>query len=1010
MTTDKYIQSAIDAELDNISSSTGGRNNALNSAAFALGSLCAANWNDYTRQQAEDNLMQAALDVELQESEARATIKSGLDDGEQEPRKKPEALNQHHNKKQFFKTPADAVGAWSTLPAADSDHAYLQRKNIQPYIARQNGDELIIPLQTDFAGTVTSVQRILPTRNKSGTDKLFIKGTQKKGAFCLIGEVEEDKPLLFCEGYATGASIHEATGLPVVVCFDSGNLPRVAQKLRNETNQCPFIYCVDADEAGKNAARKAVKKSGGLDCIPDFSGINSKGNDFNDLHNVAGLNTVKKQISEMVDRVESGLLNAGFTGQSDDDKPQFKLENGKLYRLHSKKDELGVKSDYICIGSAIQVKAATVDMRGGNHGRLLVFYDRQYERQFVMPMEMLASETSKLAGALLNRGYWCVAPHQKFIRDGIAEYVNSVRPPETLTTTESTGWHDHTFVFTGGEVIGNDNKVIFTGADTDIYAAQGTLTQWQQAVAELCTGNSRLLFSTSLAFAGVLMPLTGDEGAGTNIYGDTSTGKTTTQRAAASVWGSPEPGGFISKWNATATGLEIQAVQRNHTLFCIDELGEVDPKIAGRLIYQLASGVQKGRGRAGDTGIGLANLKTWKMPFISSAEKTLAQHIEEAGQRLYGGQAVRCVDIPADAGAGLGVFEDVHGTPGNTKAAGAAFSERIKDATHKFYGTAGRAFVQALLKMGIAKTLDFVTSKRTEFMLCLPSDAGSVPRRAAKLFSLSAAAGELAIQLNILPWQPGTAMEAAKRCFNDWLAENGTGNPEEQAALAQVAYFIETNQENFRRWNEKDASSGGRNISHQVGYLSEDENEYYIMPEIFKKDTCKGYRPEFVLKQLDKRGILVYSPKRRQLQIRLPNAKKPSKVYAIKTDFTENVLDTLDTLDTTIHKANNNGASSCNHPVATSYPTGDSVTTESQSCSGQNHPEKKSVSTVTTAGNSVSTENSNENNVVPTVSSVTTIKTGLPKKTYQKPYVGSPSTALVMDEDFYSDNGGGAIS
>jgi hypothetical protein len=71
---------------------------------------------------------------------------------------------------------------------------------------------------------------------------------------------------------------------------------------------------------------------------------------------------------------------------------------------------------------------------------------------------MLAGETSKLIGILLGMGYWCVAPHNKFIKDSIAEYINGVSPAETLTTTDSTGWHGKTFVLTGGEVIGDGSN------------------------------------------------------------------------------------------------------------------------------------------------------------------------------------------------------------------------------------------------------------------------------------------------------------------------------------------------------------------------------------------------------------------------------------------------------------------------------------------------------------------------------------------------------------------------
>jgi putative DNA primase/helicase len=797
--------------------------------------------------------------------------------------------------KAYWKTPQDAISAWPQLTPAVS-HPYLKRKGIQAHGARINGDELVIPVCSDLAGTVVSVQKILPAK-KGGKDKFFIKGTEKKGNFFLIGgdlidletgaewceipAVFEGGPalparvLLFCEGFATGATLHESTGLPVVVCFDADNVPPVAKKLRTELTDAIFIYCTDADIKGREAAKKAVKAAIGMGCIPEFE-PGQEGTDFNDLAIASGADAVKKRVDAALQEARTWMESTGKPGAGGEgEKPQFKIEGGKLYKLRTIKNALGKEEEKpSCVGGAIEVKAGTVDARGGNHGRLLEFrvgYDKT--RTWVMPMELLAGESSKILGVLLSRGYWCAAPHQKFARDAVAEYINSIRPEETLTTTEQTGWHGRVFVLTGGEIIGQGDKVIFTGADTDIYQARGNLADWRRELAALAVGNSRLEFALSLAFAGPLMPLTGDDGAGCNFYGTTSTGKSTTQIVAASVWGSPEPGGFISKWNATSTGLEIQAVQRNHTLFCIDELGEVDPKIAGRLIYQLASGVQKGRGKADAGGVGFADPKTWRMPFISSAEKTLQQHVEDAGQRLYGGQAVRCVDIPADAGAGFGVFEHLHGQlekcGGQADAAGAAFADLLKEQAKAHHGTAGRAFVAALLKMGTEAARGFIAEQRSAWAKAnMPADAGGVARRAAKLFSLAAAAGELATALGVLPWAAGAASQAAARCFRDWLAENGAGNPEERAALAQIRHFIESRWNDFRGWDEAETGPDARNIPRQVGYVSADSEVVYIMPSIFEKDACKGYRPDFVIKLLKARDALECSPRRNVKEIR----------------------------------------------------------------------------------------------------------------------------------------------
>ena len=105
---------------------------------------------------------------------------------------------------------------------ADPEHGYLKRKGVEPHgLQVDAGNRLVIPLR-DPKGTIWIVQTIAA----DGT-KLFHRGGRKQGLFHLIGEPGDD--LVIAEGFATAASIREATGLPVVIAFDAGNLGPVAK-------------------------------------------------------------------------------------------------------------------------------------------------------------------------------------------------------------------------------------------------------------------------------------------------------------------------------------------------------------------------------------------------------------------------------------------------------------------------------------------------------------------------------------------------------------------------------------------------------------------------------------------------------------------------------------------------------------------------------------------------------------------------------------------------------------
>jgi len=169
-----------------------------------------------------------------------------------------------------------AAWIWEHATPAPADHHYLLRKNVKAYGLRLHKESLVVPLR-NVAGELKTLQFILP-QPKNGTDKLLLKDGVKTGAFFTMGRLPGAKVALLCEGYATGASLHEHTGLPVVVCIDAGNLETVAQALRAVYVRLRLLICGDNDahkaggNVGKDKARDAAHSviGGAGWCIPDF--------------------------------------------------------------------------------------------------------------------------------------------------------------------------------------------------------------------------------------------------------------------------------------------------------------------------------------------------------------------------------------------------------------------------------------------------------------------------------------------------------------------------------------------------------------------------------------------------------------------------------------------------------------------------------------------------------------------------------------------------------------------
>jgi len=184
----------------------------------------------------------------------------------------------------------------------DAKHAYLLKKQIPAIGIRQMQQTLVIPLR-DIQGALHSLQFIGPDGNKK-----FLTGGAIQGHFHLIGSASPASTLLICEGWATGISLHLATGHPVFVAFNAGNLLPVGEAVRAVYPQSALVVCGDDDRwtegnPGREKATAAAQALNGFALFPDFAGLNAPGKptDFNDLHTLAGLPALKAQLARALE-------------------------------------------------------------------------------------------------------------------------------------------------------------------------------------------------------------------------------------------------------------------------------------------------------------------------------------------------------------------------------------------------------------------------------------------------------------------------------------------------------------------------------------------------------------------------------------------------------------------------------------------------------------------------------------------------------------------------------------
>ncbi len=194
--------------------------------------------------------------------------------------------------------------------------AYLDRKQIVGLGVRyaQRSGAVLIPMR-NVCDQIVGLQVIYPEKQQStGRDKSYWPaGMVKEGAFHLIGgHPEPGEPVLVCEGYATGASLHMATSEAVALAFDAGNLMAVCKAMRERFPGRPIIVCRDDDwktcrpsgepwNPGQEKAENAAMVVGGQVVAPVFSGERQdKWTDFNDLHCSEGLDAVRRQVLAVI--------------------------------------------------------------------------------------------------------------------------------------------------------------------------------------------------------------------------------------------------------------------------------------------------------------------------------------------------------------------------------------------------------------------------------------------------------------------------------------------------------------------------------------------------------------------------------------------------------------------------------------------------------------------------------------------------------------------------------------
>lgn len=700
-----------------------------------------------------------------------------------------------------------------------------------------------------------------------------------------------DAPVMHCEGEKTAdaAGDHFESTWAVIASMNGAQSP-------HKTDWAPLagrdlVIWPDNDETGQsyatNAASLALKAGAALVRIVELPEGLPEGWDLADPMP----DGIELDIPSVIDGARlydpDGEEQGTFRVQW---RPAGKLMPGIHYRVLDKDQETGESTPgWHWFGSRLDVLGYTRDGDSREWGRYLAVHDGDGKAHHVaMPMTAMAGDGTEYRRELLRHGF-ILAPG-KTAREQLDIYLAMWRPKRRLRCVDRIGWHGSRFVLPDRTFGPGGETVILQASRPAKLTVAGSLADWKQLVATPAVGNSRPSFAIAASFAGPLLHLTGHESGGYHFRGGSSIGKTSILHAARSTWGCA-----LGSWRTTDNAAESTVAGACDTLHLLDEVSQADARAVDAMAYMIGNG--SGKARATRTG-GVREVATWRILFLSTGELSLADKIAESGKRARAGQSVRVVDIPADAGKGLGIFDTLHDF-----ASGAALADHLRRSAEAHSGHAARQFLERITEDPIATTeavREYVTNWSAA---TVPPQVDGQVARVATRFALVAAAGELAAALEILPWPAGEASGAAARCFRDWLDARGDGGPEEIAAgLRQVRAFLELHgTSRFEEAWPKDLRTDGnigpetevaiRRTINRTGFRriendGKGENwEFYIMPEAWRGEVCAGFDAAAIARaMIAKQWMTPGSGSHQARSLRVPGVGR-IRVYCITSAF-----------------------------------------------------------------------------------------------------------------------------
>jgi uncharacterized protein (DUF927 family) len=521
-------------------------------------------------------------------------------------------------------------------------------------------------------------------------------------------------------------------------------------------------------------------------------------------------------------------------------------------------------------------------------------------------VDQIFNDSSQLFTSLANAGW---NGFTKKTRNAVLERLERRKlRPSTFNVATRLGWNSGAYVFPD-KIFGGPRKPLekaFGGLDQAMlekYRRNRTLSEWQHEVADLCDGNSRLMFGVSLAFTGPILPLVkGPKGGGFQIWGDPETGKTTAAMVTGSVWGchrgERREKGFTESWNSTSGKVEVTALAHNDALLILDETKRAgkDDRDRANVVTSVAFGLAEMTEKERLTH--QRSARCWRCYFLSTSNFSLRELGRRGSVVIDEANRGRMADIPLPEGA-HGIYEKLHGF-----ANGEELSDKLQERCRKYFGIPAQEFIRKLNKERQANAQepkDFLNAARAAYRKALTGavEAESLKKplgRSSGRFATVFAAGSLAIKYGILPWSRKRLLRAIVSCQLGQLRqtddEDERGIPTTESLRVKLVQYLNDHHTKFMHLNKKRPQLGTDKIDSVPGYRDKIKGErwYYLTADQLKTIIGAGESARVLKQTLVTEGLLAQKTKGKfVVQRKIFSGGKRNKnhawVYAFKVDI-----------------------------------------------------------------------------------------------------------------------------